>query len=115
MGMQSESWPDTEGQIICSRTEVDGDADSLHEYAIVQYRHTINGEVYVSNKIAFGRLHSCPRRIVEKYPVGAKVRVYFNPARPEQVTLETGISTAYIAFSLVVDALIGLIVISIMK
>jgi uncharacterized protein DUF3592 len=92
-------WPTTEGIIISSHvTEECCNSYTEGWYPQISYRYSVNQQEYTSNRIELvyvaiqwgGSIQS----IVEKYPVGQKVSVYFNPNNPAEAVLEPGLGTA---------------------
>jgi hypothetical protein len=51
---------------------------------------------YVNGNVHFGSMRSSDpsmaRTILQRYPVGKPVTVYYNPARPQQAVLEPGVA-----------------------
>jgi hypothetical protein len=83
----AKSWPVTTGRVVASETTL------LYAPApIVRFRYTVGGEEYESDKIQFGRLSSwtedTARRVATRYPVGAHVKVHYDPDDPDTAVLE---------------------------
>ncbi len=96
----SPEWPYVEGEMVSTRVfaqnETGGDRGvSTHEwYTEVHYRYTVNGQTYTGNRLrAFG-LHHFSRDQAEAeltpFPVGARVKVYYNPNKPSESVLIPG-------------------------
>jgi hypothetical protein len=94
----SQGWPSTAGQISESRvdhsTHTDTDGDSSDSYTpYVEYTYQVAGQTYTGHEITFGFKQgfgnaSKAQTVVGKYPVGAQVSVYYDPADPQQAVLE---------------------------
>jgi len=108
---ESEGWPTVEGEVGESRVErKPGPKVSYEPYVL--YRYTAAGRQYTGTRL---RLHdiSSPKQdaaqgVVDRYPVGARVKVHYNPKSPEEATLEPGVtwrSYAYFAFPLITAVL----------
>jgi hypothetical protein len=94
----SQGWPSTIGQINESRvshsvyTDTDGDSrDSYTPY--VEYTYQVAGQTYTGREITFGFKQgfsnaSKAQAMLAKFPVGAQVNVYYDPADPQQAVLE---------------------------
>ncbi len=98
-GKASTSWPTTEGIILESRviesttvsTTRRGHITSSITYTPhVVYRYRVAGKSYKSDRICFGALDESTWSIVNRYPVGKKVKVHYNPKDPGDSVLEPG-------------------------
>ena len=97
---QAASWPSTAGKIVSS--EVDwrqmrgGDSSDRKEYrAIVRYEYLVAGSVHHAQQLRFpnpgyGGGEQQARDIVQRYPAGQAVQVFYNPQNPEEACLEPG-------------------------
>lgn len=105
----SSRWPHTEGVVIESRVDQRQDAEDLRHYFFLRYRYQVNDTPYENNAVTFttntgparsypikGRYRALPGTAVEPsdYPVGARVKVYYDPARPRRAVLIPGVSSA---------------------
>ena len=90
----SQQWPMVLGQVINSQVTSSSDGDGGVTYSpLIQYAYDLGGQAYQSNRVAFGGFTSTSsRRDAQKhtarYPIGAVVQVYYNPANPQDATLE---------------------------
>ena len=96
----SQDWPTVQGTVIQSwvrkRSSTDDDGSvSYSYYPEIHYQYQIVGIEYQGNKIAFGPKvgGNRPRaeKIIEKYPTGANVTVYYQPDKPGNAVLERSI------------------------
>jgi hypothetical protein len=101
--LEARAWPTAEGVMLASRLteERDAEGDGLYQ-ARVSYRFTANGQELVGHCAFFGdsgrtSWSMFARKIVAKYPAGARVTVHYDPSKPEQAVLETGVSGAIVA------------------
>jgi len=97
---QSLTWPSTSGQIahaaVLYQTRGAGDDENPTYKADVSYRYKVNGINYSSSRIAivdFSSSQARARSIVTRYPDGATVQVYYNPADHSEAVLEPGSGT----------------------
>lgn len=94
--LESKGWPSVEGIITVSEftTNRDRDDGSVTYGASVAYDYTINGISYTGSNVHFGQYGtsdpSYGRGIVNRYPVGAQVPVYYNPDDLSVSVLEPG-------------------------
>ena len=89
----SQAWQMATGRILKSRVEVSGgDHTSVTPYVLYEYE--VYGQSYQSQQIKAGdqfmRTYSSRSAYdtVDRYPVGATVTVYYDPADPQQSALE---------------------------
>lgn len=100
-GRQSETWPTVTGRIAIAALgkHIDRDNDnstvSTTYRADISYDYLVEDVAYVNGDVHFGAMSSSDpsvaRRLLQRYPVGKQVTVYYNPARPQQAVLEPGI------------------------
>jgi hypothetical protein len=98
---QSLSWPQAEGAIshsaVLQRMQQSSDSTNAATYkADVTYRYKVQGRDYSSERISLADFSSSTGRaqgIVDRYPDGATVTVYYNPANPSHAVLERGSTT----------------------
>jgi len=101
-GEQSKSWPTVQGKIALAELgkRVDRDSDnstvSTTYSADISYDYIVDDVAYVNGDVQFGAVSSSDpssaRRLLQRYPVGKVVTVYYNPAQPQQAVLEPGIA-----------------------
>jgi hypothetical protein len=88
------AWRTTTGRVLKSRVEVSGGGESTSVAARVEYAYDVNGRAYQSDQIRAGdnvmRITSSDDayKTIDRYPVGAIVTVYYNPANPQEAALE---------------------------
>ena len=91
----SVNWPCAEGRIVSSSVRQERDKDSTTYHANVLYEYSVSGIVYDGSRVAYGDYGSSDsshaRGIVERYPEGDVVAVYFKPDQPQQCVLEPGL------------------------
>lgn len=96
----SPGWPSVEGEITQSRArpfnEQSGEPEAAKNdwMAEVRFRYTVQGVTHEGQRLkAFGR-HYLSREEAEQalapYPVGARVPVFYDPARPDVSVLIPG-------------------------
>ena len=98
-GIFSKRWPSVEGEITKSeRSSYSSSATESFSAPVIEYSYTINGKEYKSDRIKIGvqSISSSDRdwaeRTIEKYSLGKKVMVYYNPLLPTSAVLETGLN-----------------------
>lgn len=98
--ISSSSWPTVEGVVTSSEVEGDITASDFGSgwWPEVSYRFSVNGKIYTANNIEVinvgnGNTDNYAKQVVERYPVGKKVQVHFNPDNPAIAVLEPGIPT----------------------
>lgn len=89
----AQSWLTTQGQVVLSRVEVSG-GDTTSVQPRIAYQYQVGAQMYQSEVIRAGSQFfsiSSSRQAydtVDRYPVGATVTVYYNPANPSEAALE---------------------------
>ena len=98
---ESRIWPDTQGTVTSSRIGKHSHRDSNNHTRIVytpkiRYQYQVEGKHYTCNRIEFGGKsggkRSKAKKVVDKYPSGKKVTVYYNPQDPKVAALKAGFS-----------------------
>jgi len=98
---ESRGWPNTQGTITSSYIKKENRKDSNNRYRTtyypkVQYQYQVEGKYYSCNRIAFGGVsggkRSKAKKVVDSYPSGKKVTVYYNPQDPGVGVLKAGFS-----------------------
>ncbi len=90
----AQSWPGTMGTILMSSVQSKHTGRSLSIYPVVVYQYEVNGKKYQSQTIKAGeqyfnvRIMGQAQETVNRYPIGAQVMVYYNPANPQDSALE---------------------------
>ena len=87
----SRSWPETEGFIIESRLS----SNSTYCRPVINYRYMVNGQSFVGDDLVAGPQdhygsHEAQAEI-DRYPVGRKVAVFYDPANPSTCCIEPGV------------------------
>lgn len=90
----AQSWPSTMGTVLMSSVQSKHTGKSHSIYPVVVYQYTVNGKGYQSQTIKAGeqffnvRIIGQAQETVSRYPIGAQVLVYYNPANPQESALE---------------------------
>lgn len=82
----------TQGTITSSSTYFQDSSRGGAYYYNIVYQFSVDGEIYSSNQVTFGPTGSTSGDIAvqytNKYPIGAKVIVYYDPSDPTFSVLE---------------------------
>jgi hypothetical protein len=106
----SESWAQVEGKVVKSsvREEVSRDSDGDMQttyYPEVEYVYSLLGQEFRGDAIVFGPKQgggrSNAQKTVGKYPLDAKVTVYYDPDKPEESVLERSLSKTSLVYGIV--------------
>jgi hypothetical protein len=105
-GYESRSWPVAAGTVVYGRVESSTSAATDDDGRIVRttsfgprvvYSYEVHGKKYFSNTRRLGQLAGAgedwAEELMEKYPVGAAVKVAYSPADPELAVIEPGINS----------------------
>lgn len=96
---ESRNWPSTQGTISSSHISIRTSKGSNHRttttyFPSVLYQYKVDGRHYTSHRIEFGGesggMKRMAKKVVDKYPSGKKVTVYYNPQDPKYGVLEAG-------------------------
>lgn len=121
----SKAWPSVAGTITSSgvgqiQKPENMDSELHHIYrAVVMYSYSVEGQDHLGSRITF-QDHSSSRKtlaqkIVDKYPEGKHVNVYYDPDFPVQAALERRVGsgnfiTVFAGFILLLGGIAMLIV-----
>jgi hypothetical protein len=92
----SSRWPTTEGRIVCSRREQSvGDTGGVQLTADIGYEYELDGATFTGSRIWIGDDYTASpggefRSAVDRYPVGRRVRVHYDPLMSAEGVLERG-------------------------
>ena len=97
----SVRWPTADGKVVSSSVESDhssgGNGGGTTYQAEILYEFSVDGTIYNGNRVAYGDYGSSnpshARNIVNQYPVGKELTVYYMPSEPEESLLEPGMQT----------------------
>ncbi|HSO11620.1 MAG TPA: DUF3592 domain-containing protein [Anaerolineales bacterium] len=89
---QASNWPSTMGTVTFSTVEVRRSSEGSSYYPVVHYTYQVMGQPHQGNKIMPGPAvgGSGAHKVVERYPAGAQVMVYYDPDNPSDAVLERG-------------------------
>jgi hypothetical protein len=95
----------TTGTIVKSQVKkVENQISYEAYYPLVEYEYQVNGKTYRSNRIFLTNLESdynTIKKIVDKYPEGKKIDIYYNPFKPEDSLLKRNYHTGMFIQTLV--------------
>lgn len=107
---QAASWQAVMGTVTYSGIEWRrGSKGQSVAYPLVHYTYQVMGQLYQGNKIAPGMEvgGTGARKVVERYPVGAQVMVYYDPNQPSDAVLERQMP-GYVTLLFVIMVLVDL-------
>ncbi len=92
--LQCKNWPQTEG--IIQSAEMTHHSGKRHDiYGVkISYTYKVASIEYSGERVAIGELESTEehaRSILNRYPIGKQVAVFYSTANPASAVLETGI------------------------
>ena len=103
-GYESQSWPTVEGRVLSSEIEVSKsttrdratgrDRLTTSYHGRVCYEYVVSGQTFASDCISYKTRGGSPEQaymVIAAYPVGSTVTVHYNPAKPAESVLETGV------------------------
>lgn len=111
---KTKSWPTTEGTVFSSEV-----VRSSRYVPKVVYTYDVDTNAYSSERIRLKDMAQYKKKedaaqVANKYPVNAKVKVYYNPTKFDEAILEPGIKGEHIFMFLIgliifIAPLVGLI------
>jgi hypothetical protein len=90
----AQSWPGTTGTVLMSSVQSKQSGRSHSTYPVVVYQYEVSGKTHQSQIVRAGeqylsaRISGQAQATVARYPIGARVTVYYNPANPAESALE---------------------------
>lgn len=97
---ESARWSTTQGEITKSDLRREASIESTNSlyYPDVEYKYEFLDTEYIGQRISFGgetgySMRSKTEEILEKYPVGQSMTVYYDPNEPEEAVLERNMGT----------------------
>ena len=91
---QAAGWVPTPGVIVSSSVQVHRSAGRSRYVPVVVYQYAVNGRPVQGSRVRVGdelgrvQVAGGAHRIVARYPAGAQVTVYYDPANPVSAALE---------------------------
>ena len=93
--VRSESWPTAPGLVLSSRMEQHHSHKGGTSYsASIGYDYVVAATHFDGTRVAFGSMSASAayaRAILDRFPVGKTVPVYYSPGDPQDSVLEPGI------------------------
>lgn len=96
---KAKNWLSTTGTILMSTLEARrGSKGHYVNYPVVVYHYRVGGASYESRKVSPGMEWggTGAGKVVERYPTGSQVTVYYNPENPTEALLERKAPSAMI-------------------
>ena len=92
------------GRVVRSFVWVQTDGDGGRSYTPqVEYEYTVQGNTYRGMRLRFGQIGSWSReqaeRVIARYSPSSTVRVFFDPCKPGDAVLVSGISWGNVAIA----------------
>ncbi len=90
----AQSWLSTSGTVLISTVQSRRSGNSTTVFPVVVYQYTVDGKGYQGKTIKAGeqylnvRIYGQAQETSARYPVGASVTVFYNPANPAESALE---------------------------
>jgi hypothetical protein len=100
-GQKSRSWPSVTGSVLSSsiseHESTDDDGSSTTNYGVsLLYSYSVGGQEFQGTRRTFTDVKTNSRSRAEKilamYPQGGSVTVYYDPQKPSDCVLVTGVS-----------------------
>ena len=92
--LQCKNWPQTEGIIQSAKMTHRSNKHEIYGVKI-SYQYKVANISYSSERVSFGELETAEQShaqaILDRYPIGKQVMVFYSTANPASAVLETGI------------------------
>jgi hypothetical protein len=107
LGRKSSAWPTVGGTILQSGIETvqstDDDGSTSTTYGVnLQYQFSVAGQQYQGTRRTFTEMRTSSfrrtQKILEGFPQGGSVTVYYDPEDPSSCVLEPGVNAAIYIF-----------------
>jgi hypothetical protein len=93
----SLAWPSVPGAVVSSVMVQEGTGEVVTFTPVVTYNYVVNGQALQCNRVRFSPVRG--KKVLEKYPTGNPVQVFFDPQHPSTAVLEKGGSTRVMMFA----------------
>jgi hypothetical protein len=105
LAVTSKHWPLIQGVVVKSEYVETLDSEGKGHSAEIIYSYKIADEIFTSKKIAFFPSYwaitkSMVYKVLNRYPIGKKVNVYYSPENPAKSVLEPGVNAAGILITI---------------
>ena len=98
LAYESNKWNNTEGQIAHSDIKIsqDSDGNKTNYQPVVKFDYKVVGKSLQGDRVVFGTVvsvdYNASLRIVQKYPRGKQIPVFYDPDNPHNSVLEAGLT-----------------------
>jgi hypothetical protein len=98
---RAAAWVTTAGRIVKSATEAShhkfaGEETTVKTVPVVEYEFSVDGRTARGTRVSIGEDAAAdPEATLRRYPVGAAVRVYYDPANPRNCVLERDVPEGF--------------------
>jgi hypothetical protein len=94
-GVRSLDWPSVEGRTIDHGVSLGATKYRVDDALVIAYAYTVDGVEYQGTRFDYAGRNtmSRSRTLLKTYGVGRRVRVHYDPKRPDRAVLEPGIGT----------------------
>jgi hypothetical protein len=98
LAAESRGWPSVNGQVVGANVieerQTSSGPRSVTYRPAIRYRYAVDGMEYEGERVSFGEYATADRgdaeAVVQRYPVGRRLPVYYRPGVPATAVLETG-------------------------
>ncbi len=86
--LRHPAWPYTRGTVLSATVQMSHTARARHESPLVLYAYQVDGQMFQGHRVRSSG--ACPNasEVIARYPAGASVVVYYDPADPANSALE---------------------------
>lgn len=93
----AQSWPSADAQILSSEIEISRAKDSTSYEAKFDFAFEVDGQEWIGNQFGFfvfSGSEKASKELVNRYPVGAETRIFYNPSNPSDAVMDRSLGPA---------------------
>lgn len=81
-------WPNTRGTVLSATVQMSHTSRARHESPLVLYAYQVDGRMFQGHRVRANGPCANASEVIARYPAGASVVVYYDPADPANSALE---------------------------
>ncbi len=95
MASNSLHWENSNGEIIRSEIKITRGKNGKSYKPVIHFKYQVYGTEFISKRVYYGSnvstsSQSRAQKLIDKYPVGQKVTVYYDPMKNTRAVIEPG-------------------------
>lgn len=95
MARNSLNWENTNGEITRSEIKITQGKNGKNYQPVIHFKYQVYGTEYISKRVYYGsnvgtNSQTRAQKLIDKYPVGQKVEVFYDPMKNSRAVIEPG-------------------------